>query len=164
MPDDQPGVVFDCNVFLQAAANEKGAAGQAFAIFEQERVQLFVSEEILREIRDVLDRPLIRQAFHGLSDIHIGAFLKRVETKAILITNVPEEFVLERDPGDSKYINLAIVTNAVLLVSRDRDLLDLMSGIEGGPARFRLRYPFLRILNPADFVRTIEQQVEQQTD
>ena len=42
----------------------------------------------------------------------VNAFLTKVEAKAILLANVPEEFHYERDPDDEMYINLAIVSNA----------------------------------------------------
>ena len=76
--------------------------------------------------------------------------------QAILIKNVPEEFHYQRDPKDEAYVNLAIVTDATFLVSKDDDLLDLMTSNAEESRRFRSRYPFLRILNAADFIRTVE--------
>ncbi|HEY2911138.1 MAG TPA: putative toxin-antitoxin system toxin component, PIN family, partial [Gemmataceae bacterium] len=46
---------------------------------------------------------------------------------ATTIEPVPDAFELQRDPEDSKYLNLAIAANAKLIVSRDNDLLDLMT-------------------------------------
>jgi predicted nucleic acid-binding protein len=54
------------------------------------------------------------------------------------------------------YINLAIVTNAAYLVSRDKDLLDLMSTSTDIARQFRSRYPFLRIMTAAGFITAIE--------
>jgi predicted nucleic acid-binding protein len=54
------------------------------------------------------------------------------------------------------YINLAIVANAAYLVSRDKDLLELMTTSTDVAKQFRLRYPFLRIIKAADFITTIE--------
>lgn len=68
----------------------------------------------------------------------------------------PKEFHYERDPDDEMYINLAIVCNATYLVSRDRDLLDLMTTSTDIARQFRSRYPFLRILTAASFITTIE--------
>lgn len=39
--------------------------------------------------------------------------------------NIANVFVLERDPKDAKYVDLAIATKADLLVTRDKDILDL---------------------------------------
>ena len=95
-----PSVVFDCNVFLQALANDESAAAKAL---------------------DFLEAGLIK-----------------------------------RDPKDEMYINLAIVANASHLVSRDKDLLDLMTASTEVARHFRSRYPFLRIMKAADFVKEME--------
>ncbi|MGE0127157.1 MAG: putative toxin-antitoxin system toxin component, PIN family [Blastocatellales bacterium] len=156
MADQVARAIFDCNVYLQAAANEEGPAGKAFSLFEREEILLFISDEVFEEVKDVMNRPRIRAAFPGLSDLSVAAFLKRLETKAILIKNIPEEFALERDPDDAKYVNLAIVTNAGFLVSKDNDLLDLMTAQSAEAQKFRTHYPFLRIMKAADFVREVE--------
>ena len=54
------------------------------------------------------------------------------------------------------YINLAIVSNATYLVSRDKDLLDLMTTSTDMARQFRSRYPFLRIMTAAGFITAIE--------
>jgi len=54
------------------------------------------------------------------------------------------------------YINLAIVANATYLVSRDKDLLDLMTTSTDIARQFRSRYPFLRIMTAAGFITAIE--------
>lgn len=54
------------------------------------------------------------------------------------------------------YINLAIVSDAAYLVSRDNDLLDLMTASTEIARQFRARYPFLRIMTAADFTTAIE--------
>lgn len=62
----------------------------------------------------------------------------------------------ERDPDDEMYINLAIVANASYLVSRDQDLLDLVTTSTDVARQFRSRYPFLRIMKAADFIAEME--------
>jgi len=70
-----------------------------------------------------------------------------------VLSEVPRVFTLERDPKDEPYVNLALATGAQYLVSRDRDLLDLMS-----VADFRQRYPALNILDPPAFLRALAEQ------
>ena len=72
------------------------------------------------------------------NDRIVNAFLTKLEAKAILIANVPKEFHYERDPDDEMYINLAIVSNATYLVSRDKDLLDLMTSSTDIAWQFRV--------------------------
>jgi predicted nucleic acid-binding protein len=81
--------------------------------------------------------------------------LTKLEAKAILLANVPEEFHYELDPDDEMYINLAIVANATYLVSRDNDLLDPMTTSTDIARQFRSRFPFLRIMTAARFMTTI---------
>ena len=54
-------------------------------------------------------------------------------------------------------INLALVTNAVFLVSRDNDLLDLVRTNTPVAQNFRLRYPMLTILDAPSFLNRLEQ-------
>ena len=155
-----PGVVFDCNVFLQALANDESPAAKALDFLEAGVITLFVSEPVLREVRDVLTRPKLRRQMPRLTDVRVSALLQRLANKAILIQNVPEEFQYPRDPKDEMYLNLAIVTNATYLVSRDEDLLDLMNTSTDVAREFRRRFPFLRIMKAADFVGQIERASE----
>jgi predicted nucleic acid-binding protein len=60
-----------------------------------------------------------------------------------------------RDPDDAHYVNLALAADARLIVSRDRDLLDLMDSAKPEAAEFQSRFPALRILDPVGFLREI---------
>ena len=154
MPDELPRAVFDCNIILRGVASRNSAARACLKLFFDGAISLFVSETILQEVRDVLNRPTIRLKFPKLTDRLVNALLLKIESRAIFIKNVPEEFHYERDPKDEPYVNLAIVANASYLVSQDKDLLDLT--VDSDPAlRFHSRYPFLQILKAADFVREI---------
>ena len=53
-------------------------------------------------------------------------------------------------PKDEPYLDLAVAAGARYLVSRDRDLLDLMND-----AQFRQRFPELIVLDPPAFLRAI---------
>lgn len=156
MPEESLRVVFDCNIFLQGAANRNSPARQALRLFFDGSITLFVSEAVLAEIRDVLSRPRIRQKFPRLSTRLVDALLQKIEREAILIKNVPEEYHFERDPKDECYINLAVVTNAIYLVSRDSDLLDLMRTDMPEAKNFRTRYPMLKILDAPSFLNLID--------
>lgn len=155
MPEQLPRVIFDCNVFVQGIANRHSPARAALRLFFDDKVSLFVSEPILQETRAVLSRPEIRSKLTGINDRIVNALFTKLEAQAILITNVPEEYRYERDPDDEMYLNLAIVTHASYLVSKDNDLLDLMTTTTDIALRFRTRYPFLRIMQAADFVREL---------
>ena len=156
MPELTPRVVFDCNLFVQGIANRNSPARKALRLFFSGEISLFISEPIIREVRDVLSRKEVRKLLPAINDRIVNAFLTKLEAKAILIANVSEEFHYERDPDDEMYLNLAIVADATYLVSRDKDLLDLMTTSTDIARQFRSRYPFLRIMKAAEFIAAIE--------
>ena len=119
--------VFDCMVFLQAVTNEQGPAFACVDLVEQEKLQLIVSPAIMAELRDVLSRPKVRAKFPHLTDERVEGFLHWLEDKGITLAEVPRVFEYPRDPDDEPYINLAIASDARYLVSRDKDLLDLIA-------------------------------------
>jgi predicted nucleic acid-binding protein len=49
--------VFDCVVLLQAAGRPDGPAGACLQAVRDGRLELFLSPDILAEVRDVLTRP-----------------------------------------------------------------------------------------------------------
>jgi putative PIN family toxin of toxin-antitoxin system len=128
---------------------------------DEDRVTLFVSPAILAEVRDVLTRPKIQRKFPLLSASWVATFVGNVERKAVLLPESPQAFPLTRDPKDEPYLNLALAAKAQYLVSRDLDLLDLMTD-----ENFRQRCPDLTILDPPAFLRavTAESAAEQVTE
>lgn len=159
--DLRPRVVFDCMIYLQAIASESSPAAALLRMMDDSTISLFVSNDILDEVRDVLSRPLIRQKNPRITDERVDALLTRLAEKGILLESVPKLFSYERDPKDEKYINLAVEADAAYLVSRDSDLLDLMREDLAGSKDFRQQFPTLTILNPVAFLRQMEKKSEQ---
>lgn len=150
-----PRVVFDCMVFVQAAARPNGPAAACVARAEAGEIELVVSAETLDELRDVLNRPKVQKGFRTLTPAVVGAFLARVERFATTVAPVPETVALARDPKDSKYLNLALAGGAELIVSRDNDLLDLMTSDAAEPVAFRAAHPQLQVLDPVAFLNAL---------
>lgn len=139
--------VFDCMVFLQAATNPQGPAFACLEYVETNQVRLFLSPEILAEIRDVLSRPDTRARFPHLTLERADLFVQKLTTLSVLFTRVPDAGISLRDPRDLPYLNLAITANTDYLISRDKDLLDLMQD-----PTFLRKCPQLRIVNPVAFL------------
>jgi putative PIN family toxin of toxin-antitoxin system len=150
-----PRAVFDCMVFLQGAGRPQGPARACFRLVDEGKVLLGISPDILAEVRDVLARPETRRKFPLLRPEWVEEFVQGLENKAVAISMVPSIYALDRDPKDEPYVNLAIAIGAQFLVSRDKDLLDLMSDQD-----FRDRFPALTILDPAAFLRAIADRTE----
>jgi putative PIN family toxin of toxin-antitoxin system len=152
---DLPRVVFDCNVLLQAAARERSVAAKCLNLAESGLIQLCLSREVLAEVEDVLNRPEIRAHFADLSDEIVGAFLKRLQKLSTLVRHIPKEFSYPRDEDDEPYINLAVAAGADFIISRDRDLLDLMTGHTDEAKEFRQRFRSLKVIEPTEFLKIV---------
>lgn len=153
---DNPRVVFDCNVLLQAAAREMSVAAKCLNLAESGLIKIFLSREVLTEAEDVLNRPEIRAHFSDLSDEIVGAFLQRLQKLSVLVRPVPKKFSYPRDEDDEPYINLAVAASADFIISHDKDLLDLMTGHTDECKEFRQRFRMLRVIEPKELLRLIE--------
>jgi putative PIN family toxin of toxin-antitoxin system len=147
-PVSNPGVVFDCVVFFQAVAGPPGPAAQLLGLLEEGRFTLYASDHVLAEVGEVLNRPKVRARNPAITDETTAAFLDRLSRLASRVADVPAAFSLPRDSDDEPYVNLALVANAVYLVTRDDGLLDLMND-----AVFRADHTQLTSLNPVSFLR-----------
>jgi hypothetical protein len=155
MSEDRPQVVFDCMIYLQALISATGPAAALLRLVDDQELALFLSYEILEEIHDVLSRPKIRQINVHITDDRVIAFVTRLAENAILVKDVPQHFNYTRDPKDEKYINLAVEVAANYIISRDRDLLDLMTGYTAECKEFRRRFRPLKIVEPVSFLSIV---------
>ena len=156
--------VFDCGVFLQGLILKSGPAVACLELVEQGKVKLVISEETLAEIKDVLSRSRLRDRYSDLTDEKVEKLIEMLLDKGEFVENVPRHFTYSRDPNDEPYINLAIEANAVFLVSRDNDLLDLMIDYTDECKNFRRRFRRLKIVNPVEFLAIIESEVKNETE
>lgn len=148
-----PRAVYDCNIYVQSLININGPAGRCVRKALSGEVSLFISDFVLNEIRES-HRKI--PAKYGVTKMQVEALAAGIASLATAIEQVPVIFNYERDATDAHYVNLALAAMANLIVSRDRDLLDL-----GDPARpesieFRRRFPTLRILQPVQFLRELD--------
>lgn len=150
-------VVFDCMVFLQGLISESGIAVSCFELFENGVVGLFVSEEVLEEIQDVITRPKLQAKYPLLTNERAERLIEILRKKATVIKNVPSVFKYARDPKDEKYINLAVASGAKYIVSRDTDLLDLMTDYNDDSKEFRQRFRQLKVIEPLEFLKIVEE-------
>jgi putative PIN family toxin of toxin-antitoxin system len=150
------GIVCDCMVFLQAVANDDSPAAKILDLMEAGEIKLYVNEQILREAREVMSRPKLRAKLAGLTDERIEALFLRLEKQAFWLQGVPPKFAFRRDPKDAPYVNLAVAAEADFIVSRDNDLLDLMSKYDDDSKEFRQRFRPLKVITPEDFLAEVE--------
>lgn len=148
-------VVFDCNIFVQALINSIGPAGGCVQAVADGRAILIWSSSIIDEVRRTTAHPKLRARYKHLNDHAVNELLERVARVAVLMDGAPDVFIYPRDPTDAQYVNLAVYASAALIVSRDLDLLDLMTSAEPDCAKFRNQFPELRVLTPPVFLNSI---------
>jgi putative PIN family toxin of toxin-antitoxin system len=154
----RPKVVFDTMIAFQATVNTTGPAAELFRRLEAGWFDLYVSDEILDEMRDVLSRPKLRAKYPQITDEAVDNFFGRLAQFAQCVSDVPSVFSLPRDPDDEPYLNLSIAVDADYLATRDNDLLDLMQD-----EVFRTSYPHLTILDPVALLRALTPPIEQES-
>ena len=151
---DATRVVFDCNALLQAMASPGGPSGRCVQLALEGAVTLIVSFGVLGELRDVANRPQVSAKLR-LTPARVQQFCEAIEVNATVVDDVPSVFHYERDEDDAHYVNLALAGGASVIVSRDRDLLDLMDTSRGHGRDFRVRFPWLRIVTPVQLLREL---------
>lgn len=154
----KPVVIFDTGCVLQAAINPAGPAADALDLLDQGRIVVYVSSRLRSEFEDVLTRPTIRAKNRLITDAQVEAGLARFDSRAVLVPNPPPYVSYPRDPDDEPVLNLAIHVGADYIITRDRDLLDLMDSDRPEGRSFRRRFPRLRILDPVAFLEVMRQQ------
>lgn len=155
MSERIPRAVFDCNIFIQAMLNPQGVAARCLDAVRNQEVELYLSKAALDEIRDVILRPNILVRLPDATAEQIEAFVENIINLSSFIKVVPPRFKYERDPKDEMIIDLAAAVEADYLVSRDKDLLDLMTGIDGDSKEFRQRFRALKIIEPLEFLQIL---------
>ena len=149
--------VFDCVIYVQAALSENGPAFACLTLAEEEQITLYFTQDILDEVKQSLNSPVLRKKYKFLTDETIESFLGKVITIGTLVQNPPAAFSLERDPKDEPYLNLAIEAGTPFLVTRDKDMLDLMKD-----DKFRKAYPWLTIIEPVPFLNHARAEIAKQ--
>jgi putative PIN family toxin of toxin-antitoxin system len=113
-------VVVDTSSLVRAALDRASAAARLLAML-RDRGSLIASLATLEEVAAVLARPKFARR---LPDADRRAFLEALAAAAEVVE--PRELVAEcRDPGDDKFLDVALAGGADAIVSDDRDLLGL---------------------------------------
>lgn len=150
---DRPRVVFDCNVLLQAAARPSGPSAACLNLVAKNQITLYVSRAVFQELRKVLTYAEVLENFPGLTKAATDRFFDRLLFKSTLVRRVPHRFDYPRARQDEPYIDLAIAIHADYLISRDKDLLSLMTGHSLVCKEFRQKTHPLRVLDPPLFLK-----------
>ena len=115
-------VVLDPNVLVSAALSDRGPSAQLVRAARSGRFELVVCPTLLVELGGVLARPRLRRYLSA------DEAIRYVEGIGRLATHMDDPATgsrRSRDPDDDYLLALAERCDADLLVSGDRDLIDL---------------------------------------
>ncbi|MFM5982799.1 MAG: putative toxin-antitoxin system toxin component, PIN family [Sphaerospermopsis kisseleviana] len=112
-------IIIDTNILVSAAISGRKPESVINWIINQPDYQWVVSEEILAEYQQVLNRRKFK-----LTDIQKEKWLKLIQNSTKLI-DVASEFDFPRDQKDAKFLACAISANADFLITGDRDFTEV---------------------------------------
>jgi uncharacterized protein len=136
-------IVIDTNVLISAAVKPLGSQALVINLVAFRAVELFVSEAVLDEYREVFSRP----KFARLPSAEVAALLALIETEATMVTPAARLEISPHD-SDNRFYECADAAKADYIVTGNsrhftrphkntriisgRGLLELMAG---GPER-----------------------------
>ena len=128
-------VVIDTNIFVSSFFG--GNPRKIIDLWKTEKITLCLSNAILDEYIDVLRRIGLKD--EDQLDELLALFSRGFNI--LFTTKTPKLKVIKNDPDDDKFIECAVALKADIVVSGDRDVLDLKE------------YMGIRILTPQEFLK-----------
>jgi|WetSurMetagenome_2_1015567.scaffolds.fasta_scaffold150175_1 uncharacterized protein len=136
-------VVLDANVLVSGLISRKGPPGQILDKWLSGNFQLFVSPQILDELRRVLHYPRISER---LTKDQTPELLEKINETAEMVKGMISLDVLTIDPSDNLYLACAVEAKVDYLVTGNSDHFK-----EAGS-----KYRGVRIISPRVFLDILE--------
>jgi putative PIN family toxin of toxin-antitoxin system len=115
--------VIDTNILVSGLIRKQGLPGQVLRHLRDGDFTFIYSVPIMVEVVEVLSRPQIQHKYQVESE-DITALINLVRLRGELVS--PNRKIDAcRDPKDNRFLEAAIEGNADIIVSGDKDLLDL---------------------------------------
>ena len=115
-------VVFDTVVFVRSLLNPYSQAGKLVFAYA-DGYALVLSEPVVREILEVLQRPEISRKIRAVAEMDMGKLLDLFsQAELVEPTAIPS---VCRDANDDKFLATAVAGGVDVIVSADKDMLDL---------------------------------------
>ncbi len=111
-------IILDTNIFVSMTLG--GQVGKINEEWRAEKFILVVTEDIVSEYLDVLQRPKLH-----LKPRTIAALVSRVYRRAEFVEPGEKVFVVLADTSDNKFLEAALAGQTDYIVSGDKHLLDL---------------------------------------
>ena len=136
-------VVLDNNVFVSAVLKPRSNPGRILDRVKTGEIKLFVSFDILSELKTTLLYPKLRK-FHGLNEKKIDRYIQGLQEIAALTPGKLVVDIIKDDPSDNIYLACAREGMVDFIVSGDHHLTDLKT------------FQNIPIVNPAAFLKSIK--------
>ncbi|MBV8779801.1 MAG: putative toxin-antitoxin system toxin component, PIN family [Phycisphaerae bacterium] len=147
-------IVIDTNTLLRGILSETSAAAKVRRAAEARLIVPLLSKPVLDEYRAVLGHPSIALRF-SISRKQVSFLIARLLFVGDYVRTPHARFEYRRDPGDRKFIELAIELAATHIITSDNDLLSLPLAPGDAGRRFRQRLPNVVALEAADFLNQL---------
>jgi uncharacterized protein len=116
--------VIDTNILVSGLIRKQILPGQVLRHLRYSDFSIIYSVPIMVEVVEVLSRPQFRHKYQVVSD-DIAALINLVRLRGEMVS--PDRKIDAcRDPKDNCFLEAAIEGNADIIVSGDKDLLDIM--------------------------------------
>ncbi len=138
--------VLDTNLFVSGLFSSYGSVAKLQQLWVSAAFELVVSEEILQEIGETLQKPYIQKQLHFKPE-EIDGIIELIREKAFIVTT--DRYQTDKitdDPDDNKFLGCALEAEAYYVVSGDNHLLSLK------------HYQGIQIVDAGTFVRKMEQE------
>ena len=139
-----PSAVFDATILVSAFLTKGGLSAQLLARAVAGAFELYASEAIIAETREVLlHRAHLRNRF-VYTDQDVDEFCLLLRGFARPVSDLPAVRV-SRDPNDDYVLATAVAAGVSHIVTRDKDLLTLKT------------YQAVQMIRPEEFMALIRQ-------
>ena len=135
--------IIDTNILVSALIKPEGTVGPVLHRLRDGDYEIVLSEQLLTELVDVLNRPRIKEKY-GLDTEDIETVLALLLLRGRIVSPV-ERVDVCRDPKDNMFLEAALTAEADVIVSGDEDLLVLDS------------FRSIPVIGPAAFLQLIDQ-------
>lgn len=139
MQQEKSKVVLDTNIVISAAISMRGSPAKVFELLLKKKIINYTTREIIDEIEEVIERPLIRKC---IDDEYKSFIMDKFQNNSIIIKPAFSETVVKQDSKDDKFINCALSANTNI-ISGDKHLLQLKE------------YKGIKILTANEFIALI---------
>ena len=131
-------VVLDTNVWISIFL-KKTLSAEFSRLLEEDRIDVYISEQILEEISKVLMYPKITELLE-LSGVSVKQILRIIVESSTPVNPKVKLDLIKKDPEDNKILECALAAGADFVVSGDGHLLKLR------------KFKNIKIMRPREFL------------